>query len=165
MDLSPFYLPFSQKNEYYDKRSKLTREEYLKKIDESTTIYVGSLSVNCSDIFLREFFAFVGPIKKFTMGVNKRNFYPCGFCFVEYLTRKDAEKAVMLLNDTLLGDKRIKIDYDLGYYEGREYGRGKRGGQVEDEKLMETTRTDHFRSESRRRDRPSENCTKRTKYS
>ena len=165
MDLVSFYLPLNQKNDYYDKRSKLTKEEYLKKIDESTTIYVGSLTPSCSDSFLLELFSYVGPVKKLVMGVNKRNFYPCGFCFVEFYNRKDAEKAVGLLNDTLIGDKRIKIDFDLGYYEGREYGRGKRGGQVEDEKINEGLRTDHFKGESRGRHESSEHREKRSKYS
>lgn len=36
------------------------------------------------------------------MGLNKQKMQPCGFCFVEYATRKDAAYAVDLLNKSLV---------------------------------------------------------------
>ena len=37
------------------------------------------------------------------------------------------------LNGTTLDDREIRIDFDWGFVEGREFGRGKSGGQVRDE--------------------------------
>ena len=60
---------------------------------------------------------------------------PCGFCFVEYYTRQDTEAAQAYINGTRLDDRIIRTDYDAGFTEGRQYGRGKSGGQVRDEVL------------------------------
>ena len=67
------------------------------------------------------------------MGLDKNAKTPCGFSFVEYHNRKDAEKAVKYLNGTKLDDREIRIDFDWGFVEGRQFGRGKSGGQVRDE--------------------------------
>ena len=45
----------------------------------------------------------------------------------------DAERAVKYLNGTKLDDREIRIDFDWGYEDGRQFGRGKSGGQVRDE--------------------------------
>merc|ERR1712168_1696886 len=37
------------------------------------------------------------------------------------------------INGTRLDDRIIRTDYDAGFIEGRQYGRGKSGGQVRDE--------------------------------
>ena len=145
MEILKYYAPSNQKPEYYDRRSRLSREEYMERLRTSTTLYVGSLPSNLSDAFMRNIFSFAGPVKKIIMGVNRRNFFPCGFCFVEYYNRSDAENAAKYLNNTLIGEKRITIDFDHGYSSGREYGRGKRGGQLEDEKIIESMKPDSNR--------------------
>jgi len=49
------------------------------------------------------------------------------------------EIAIILLspqrfvNGTRLDDRLIRVDWDAGFIEGRQYGRGKTGGQVRDE--------------------------------
>ena len=53
-----------------------------------------------------------------------------GFCFVEYYTRQDAEEAMRYINQTRLDDRIIRTDWDVGFVEGRQFGRGKSGGQV-----------------------------------
>ena len=58
---------------------------------------------------------------------------PCGFCFVEYQDREDALNAMRYVNGTRLDDRIIRTDWDAGFIEGRQYGRGKSGGQVRDE--------------------------------
>ena len=55
---------------------------------------------------------------------------PCGFCFVEYYTRQDCEAGMAYINGTRLDDRIIRTDFDAGFTEGRQYGRGKNGGQV-----------------------------------
>ncbi|GIL45835.1 hypothetical protein Vafri_2972 [Volvox africanus] len=67
------------------------------------------------------------------MGLDKVQKTPCGFAFAIYYTRKDAEEAVAFLNGTLVDDRAIRVDLDWGFVEGRQYGRGRSGGQVRDE--------------------------------
>jgi nuclear cap-binding protein subunit 2 len=67
------------------------------------------------------------------MGLDKHRKTPCGFAFVVYYTRQDAEDAVKYLNGTVLDDRAIRVDHDWGFQEGRQFGRGRSGGQVRDE--------------------------------
>lgn len=67
------------------------------------------------------------------MGLNKNTKTPCGFCFVEYHEREDAQKAVNFLNNTMLDLRIIRVDWDTGFIEGRQYGRGYSGYQRRDE--------------------------------
>lgn len=55
---------------------------------------------------------------------------PCGFCFVEYYTHAEAAAAVRYISGTKLDERIVRCDLDLGYRDGRQYGRGKSGGQV-----------------------------------
>lgn len=83
------------------------------------------------------------------MGLDKYKKTPCGFCFVEYYTRADAENCLRYeshctlnlwqpqtfyfyryVNGTRLDDRIVRTDWDAGFIEGRQYGRGKTGGQV-----------------------------------
>lgn len=64
------------------------------------------------------------------MGLDKYRKTPCGFCFVEYYQRADAESCMRYINGTRLDDRIIRTDWDAGFVEGRQYGRGKTGGQV-----------------------------------
>lgn len=64
------------------------------------------------------------------MGLDKYKKTPCGFCFVEYYLRADAENCMRYINGTRLDDRIIRTDWDAGFIEGRQYGRGKTGGQV-----------------------------------
>ena len=44
-------------SEYFDKHSKLTKEEYAERIKISTTLYVGNLSFYTPDHLLHEVFS------------------------------------------------------------------------------------------------------------
>lgn len=68
-------------------------------------------------------------------GANDIPFYrtPCGFCFVEYYTHSEALASMRYVSGTKLDERIIRCDLDLGYKEGRQFGRGKSGGQVRDE--------------------------------
>jgi nuclear cap-binding protein subunit 2 len=79
---------------------------------------------------IHELFSSCGEIRRIIMGLNKVSKTPCGFCFVEYYTTGDARDAVKYLNGTTLDDRIIRIDLDIGFEEGRQYGRGRSGGQV-----------------------------------
>jgi RNA recognition motif-containing protein len=67
------------------------------------------------------------------MGLDRFNKTPCGFCFVEYYRRADTEDAVRFLNGMRLDERVARVDWDGGFVEGRQYGRGRSGGQVRDE--------------------------------
>ena len=71
------------------------------------------------------------------MGLDKNRMTPCGFCFVVYYTRKDTEDCVKYLNGTMVDDRPIRVDFDWGFVEGRQFGRGRSGGQVRDEYRMD----------------------------
>jgi nuclear cap-binding protein subunit 2 len=118
--------------EYYTKRKNFD----LEKLNTSKTLYIGNLSFYTNQIQLYEFFSQCGKIDKIIMGVNRKDFTPCGFCFVIYQERSSAELAVKSLDGTKLDNRIIRVDWDMGYEEGREYGRGKNGGQKRDEVSM-----------------------------
>ena len=82
-------------------------------------------------------FSKTGEIKRIVMGLDKQKMTPCGFCFVVYYTRKEAEDCVKYLNGTMLDDRPIRVDFDWGFVEGRQFGRGRSGGQVRDEYRMD----------------------------
>lgn len=102
-------------------------------LEESTTLYVGNLSFYTTEEQIFELFSKAGRVQTVIMGLNRKTRQPCGFCFVQYFQRSDAECCLKYLNQTLLDDRAIRCDWDRGFEEGRQYGRGKSGGQVRDE--------------------------------
>lgn len=50
---------------------------------------------------------------------------------MEYYTRQDAEIAMRYINQTRLDDRIIRTDWDAGFVDGRQFGRGRSGGQVD----------------------------------
>lgn len=129
---------------YYDRHSGnqfkktlliigLQPDEYKDRLKQSTTLYVGNLSFFTYESQLMEFFSECGQVVSLIMGLNKREKTPCGFCFVEYATRDQAQQAVDCLNLQSVDGRQIRIDWDPGFKQGRQFGRGKSGGQVRDE--------------------------------
>jgi hypothetical protein len=55
---------------------------------------------------------------------------PCGFCFVEFYTHAEALASMRYISGSKLDERVIRCDLDPGYREGRQFGRGKNGGQV-----------------------------------
>ena len=49
---------------------------------------------------------------------------------LRYYFRQSAENAIRYISGTKLDDRIIRTDWDIGFVEGRQYGRGKSGGQV-----------------------------------
>ncbi|CAF1079903.1 unnamed protein product [Adineta steineri] len=107
--------------------------EQDKKLLQSTTLYVGNLSFFTTEEQIHELFSRAGDVKRIIMGLDKTTKTPCGFCFVEYYTRNDAEQAMRYINQTRLDDRIIRTDWDAGFIDGRQFGRGRSGGQVRDE--------------------------------
>lgn len=50
-----------------------------------------------------------------------------------FSNREDARNAMRYVNGTRLDDRQIRTDWDTGFEDGRQFGRGKSGGQVRDE--------------------------------
>lgn len=99
----------------------------------ATTLYVGNLSFFTTEEQVYELFSKCGEIKRLIMGLDRFNKTPCGFCFVEYFTHQDALDCMKYIGGTKLDERIIRTDLDPGFEEGRQYGRGKSGGQVRDE--------------------------------
>lgn len=96
----------------------------------SSTIYVGNLSFFTSEEQIYELFSTTGEIKRIIMGLDRIKKTPCGFCFVEYYDREDALDCMKFVNGTKLDERVIRTDIDPGFKPGRQFGRGKSGGQV-----------------------------------
>ncbi|EDW67095.1 nuclear cap-binding protein subunit 2B [Drosophila virilis] len=118
---------------YRDQHFKGSRSEQERSLRDSTTLYVGNLSFYTTEEQIHELFSRCGDVRIIVMGLDKYKKTPCGFCFVEYYTRAEAEAAMRFVNGTRLDDRLIRVDWDAGFVEGRQYGRGKTGGQVRDE--------------------------------
>ncbi|CAD5226299.1 unnamed protein product [Bursaphelenchus okinawaensis] len=118
---------------YRDQRFEGSMREQESLLSQSTTLYVGNLSYFTSEEQVYELFMRAGDVRRVIMGIHRYEKTPCGFCFVEYYTRDDAENAIRYINGTRLDDRVIRCDWDAGFVEGRQYGRGKHGGQVRDE--------------------------------
>ncbi|KAH7682232.1 Nuclear cap-binding protein subunit 2 protein [Dioscorea alata] len=118
---------------YRDRRFSGTQEEYEHALRTSTTLYVGNMSFYSTEEQVYELFSRAGEIKKIIMGLDKNSKTPCGFCFILYYSREDTEDAVKYISGTILDDRPIRVDFDWGFEEGRQWGRGRSGGQVRDE--------------------------------
>ncbi|XP_022738175.1 nuclear cap-binding protein subunit 2-like isoform X2 [Durio zibethinus] len=118
---------------YRDRRFNGTQEEFEQSLLNSTTVYIGNMSFYTTEEQVYELFSRAGEIKKIIMGLDKNSKTPCGFCFVLYYSREDTEDAVKYISGTILDDRPIRVDFDWGFVEGRQWGRGRSGGQVRDE--------------------------------
>ena len=121
-----------EKKIYWDRRILPTYEDAVRALEGSTTVYVGQLAFMTSELQIHATFSTLGVVKSVIMGLNRVNKLPCGFCFIEYFTHRAATEAVELLHGTKIEGMQIKVELDPGFTEGRQYGRGKTGGQVAD---------------------------------
>ncbi|CAL5430999.1 unnamed protein product [Camellia sinensis] len=119
----------SKLSPYRDRRFPGTQEEFEHALLTSTTIYIGNMSFYTTEEQVYELFSRAGEIKKIIMGLDKNTKTPCGFCFVLYYSREDAEDSVKYISGTILDDRPIRVDFDWGFQEGRQWGRGRSGGQ------------------------------------
>ena len=119
----------------WDRKYYTTEADQVQALRGATTVYVGYLAYTTTEAQVHELFSTVGPVKKITMGENQITGKKCGFCFVEYYTTEAAFACVKYLNQTFLDERGvIKCDYDSGFKAGRQYGRGKSGAQVADDR-------------------------------
>uniref|UniRef100_A0A8C3WI03 Nuclear cap-binding protein subunit 2 n=1 Tax=Catagonus wagneri TaxID=51154 RepID=A0A8C3WI03_9CETA len=120
-------------SEYRDQQFSGDNDEHEKLLMESSTLYVGNLSFYTTEEQIFELFSRCSDVKNVFMGLDNIKKTACGFCFVEYHHRADAENAMRFLNGTLLDDHTIHTNWDAGFKEGRQYGHSRCGGQVRNE--------------------------------
>ncbi|KAJ3201217.1 nuclear cap binding complex subunit, partial [Clydaea vesicula] len=113
---------------YKDKSFQGSDEEWKTLMSTSATLYLGNLAFYTTEEQIYQLFSKAGEVKRIIMGLDKNKKTPCGFCFVD-----DALDAVKYISGTKLDDRIIRADIDPGFKSGRQYGRGKSGGQVRDE--------------------------------
>ncbi|KAI9893466.1 MAG: nuclear cap binding complex subunit [Vezdaea aestivalis] len=135
---SAYYQGRNKKRKYDREREdreerERTPEEQEDSLKDASTLYVGNLSFYTTEEQIHELFSKCGEIKRLVMGLDRFNKTPCGFCFVEYYTHQDALDCMKYIGGTKLDERIIRTDLDPGFQEGRQYGRGKSGGQVRDE--------------------------------
>lgn len=142
---------------------QLDRETERRLLSQSTTLYVGNLSFYTTEAqmyerespwsltLLTRQCSQRAPVQKrvevssgeslasditdsrIIMGLDRNNKTPCGFAFVEYYLHTEAVACMRYVSGTKLDERIIRCDLDPGYKEGRQFGRGKSGGQVRDE--------------------------------
>lgn len=119
---------------YWDRSHYPSPEAQVVALSKSSTVYIGNLAFSTRSIHLRSHFTTIGPVKQIIMGMDRvHKERPCGFAFCEYMKRKDALAAVQYLSGTKLDGRIIRVELDAGFQPGRQYGRGKQGGQVRDD--------------------------------
>ncbi|PYH95777.1 small subunit of nuclear cap-binding protein complex [Aspergillus ellipticus CBS 707.79] len=133
LDRPSAYYAGKNKRRKYSQEEPEKVEEPADNLKNATTLYVGNLSFYTTEEQIHELFAKCGEIKRLVMGLDRYNKTPCGFCFVEYYTHQDALDCLKYIGGTKLDERIIRTDLDPGFEEGRQYGRGKSGGQVRDE--------------------------------
>jgi len=128
-----------QPSNYKDSQARLDRQKQHEALQKSTTLYIGNLSFYTTEEQIHDIFSKCanpedgGGVKRIIMGLDRHTRTPCGFCFVEFYTHAEALASMRYISGTKLDERIIRCDLDLGYKEGRQFGRGKSGGQVRDE--------------------------------
>ena len=117
-EMARLFLDREPLTQYKDRLFKGSMEEYLERLRTSATLYVGNVSFYTSEEQIWDLFSRAGPVKAIVMGLDKNLKTPCGFCFVEYHNRPDAERAVKYLNGTKLDDREVRMDFDWGFRRG-----------------------------------------------
>ena len=138
--MARLFLDSEPLTQYKDRLFKGSMEEYLDRLRSSATLYVGNVSFFTSEEQIWSLFAKCGVVKTVIMGLDKHKLTPCGFCFVEYHNRVDAERAVKYLNGTKLDDREVRIDFDWGSRTAGSSGEARAAGRCETSTGPTTTR-------------------------
>lgn len=131
--MAHLFIDLNPSTHYWDKRSGLTRDEWGERLRQSRTLYVGNLSFYTTEDQIYSLFAKAGTVTKVVMGLNRFKKSPCGFCFVEYPSHDEAGRAISILSTTTLDDRILRVDWDAGIEDGRQFGRGQSGDQWRDD--------------------------------
>ncbi|KAJ9475421.1 Nuclear cap-binding protein subunit 2 [Pseudozyma hubeiensis] len=135
--------PLDAPSSYRDSRSSSSKHEQQQALRATSTLYLGNLSFYTTEEQIYEVFGRVssvstgGGIKRIIMGLDRNTKTPCGFAFVEFYTHAEAVDCMRYVSGSKVDERVIRCDLDPGYKEGRQYGRGRSGGQVRDEYRQE----------------------------
>jgi nuclear cap-binding protein subunit 2 len=131
--MAHLYKDTGVKSLYADRKFMGGKDAWQDALEASTTLYIGNLSFFTTEEQLYELFSRSGELKRVIMGLDRYTKTPCGFCFVEFHHRESTEDALRLISGCKLDERIIRVDWDGGFVEGRQYGRGRSGGQVREE--------------------------------
>lgn len=120
---------------YKEKTFTGTDEEYLKLMEESNTVYINNLDNSIDESRIWELGLLFGDVKRVIMGINRNFLTFCGFCFIEYYNKEDANKCKIWCDKLVFERKSLSVDKDYGFKEGRQYGRGVFGGKMKDDNV------------------------------
>ena len=126
--MAHLYRDVSVKSLYTDRKFNGGHRNWQSALETTTTLYIGNLSFYTTEEQLYALFGCTGEVKRIIMGLDRNTKTPCGFCFVEYHRRSDTEDAQRYINGCKLDDRIVRVDWDGGFVEGRQYGRGRSGG-------------------------------------
>ena len=107
----------------------------LTSLAHSSTLYIGNLSFTTREEQLLSTFHL--PTLRYPAalhcGLNSLTKQPCGFAFVAFDTAQQAHTTRAVLHTLAVDERTVGIDMDQRFKPGREWGRGKSGGQIRDE--------------------------------
>jgi nuclear cap-binding protein subunit 2 len=137
---------------YWDRSHYESPEAQVRALTRSSTVYVGNLSFTTRSSHVYSMFSLVGRVKAVHMGLDRLRKTPCGFCFVEFWDRDDALASIQYCSGSKLDGSVVRVELDAGFQPGRQYGRGRKGGQVRDDKrdLARQQQPQHYSSGSKR---------------
>ena len=109
--------------------------QLLTSLAHSSTLYIGNLSFTTREEQLLSTFHL--PTLTYPtslhMGLNSLTKQPCGFAFVAFANAQQAQTTRAVLHTLAVDERTVGIDMDQRFKPGREWGRGKSGGQIRDE--------------------------------
>ena len=105
----------------------------LSSLSSTTTLYVGNLAFTTREETVHHLFSLCGRIQSLYMGLNAQTHVPCGFCFIRFHTAEAAQRARWMINGMKVDGRVCGVDFDQEFREGRQWGRGKTGGQIRDD--------------------------------
>nr|UXY87764.1 nuclear cap-binding protein subunit 2 [Cryptomonas curvata] len=133
MNTNLYFYSFSEKI----LNTKIFSQYYFYGFKNSKNVYIGNLSCNINENQIYQFFNNIIKLKRIIIGLHRITKNPCGFCFLEVYKFKDAKFAFDLVSASKIDKRILKIDFDKGYNKGRQFGRGKKGGQMKEESLLD----------------------------
>lgn len=138
MSIEKFFGDKIEKRLYIERTFKGTEDEYIKALEESSTLYITNIPFYIKEERLWHMFGICGEVRRIIMGINKNKKTAAEFAFVEFYNKEDALKAVDLYRGFPLAGRTLAIDKDIGYSEGREVGRGVFGGKLKSDNFKRT---------------------------
>jgi nuclear cap-binding protein subunit 2 len=134
VELQPLENAAAAPHLYWDRSHYESPEAQVRALQQSSTVYVGNLSFSTRSAHVVSMFTSIGRVKAVHMGLDRLKKTPCGFCFVEFWNRDDALASVQYCSGSKLDGSVIRVELDAGFQPGRQYGRGRKGGQTRDDR-------------------------------